>query len=278
MNSVRQTLSIVVLGAALCLAWAGVVHFLPRPELAETNYVANRLRIEHWLLDPPTSNVLVGTSISGRLLSAYFANTPLHSLSNLGLDGANPDTGLALVLSRPIPPAAVFLEVHRLIMPPSANDAKLRELVRGPDLELSRYAPITRADWRPSTVLYAWLKSRQTGGGTVGVSTAPVEPEAQSAKPDADWAPRIREKVKQIQARGTKVWLIRLPVGRENPPDASSLSFADQAAVTLNLPLIDLYRLGQRTGEAVKYTDGLHLTPRSAAQAARQLAEMAGGQ
>ncbi len=281
MSSARQTVRILLLAAALCAGWALLVRVLPRPELAETNYIANRLRIEHWFLDEPATNVIVGTSISGRLLPADFAGTPLASMANLGLDGANPDTGLALVLARPTPPAVVFLEVHRLMMAPGPNDQQLLDLVHGPGLAASRLVPLTRANWRPSTILYGWLKSRQKGGAGVaipeGVTGSPTNGPA-PVPPDPDWVERVSRRIREVEARGTRVILLRLPVGRENPPTAAAASFADEAARRLGLPLMDLFRLSTARGDTVTYTDGLHLTPSSATALAQLLATASMGQ
>jgi hypothetical protein len=247
-----------------------VVRWLPRPELAETNYVANRLRIERWMLGPPASNVIVGTSIGGRLLPAYFDGTRLATLANLGLDGANPDTGLNLVLQRSVPPARVFLEVHRLLTPPSNNDRKLLDLVEGPGMAVSRALPWTRADWRPSTVLYGWLKRRQTGS-----ASAPADagtPSGPGSGVDPGWLDRVRQKIASIEAKGSKVILLRLPVGREN----STLGSPDplvEAASRLGLPMVDLQARSLRDGVTISYTDGLHLAPSSAEQVSKWLAE-----
>lgn len=281
MSSARQTVPILLLAAALCAGWALWVQILPRPELAETNYIANRLRIEHWFLDEPATHVIVGTSISGRLLPADFAGTSLASMANLGLDGANPDTGLALVQARPHPPAVVFLEVHRLMMAPGPNDQQLLNLAQGPGLAASRFVPLTRADWRPSTILYGWLKSRQKGGAgvatTEGVADSSTNRPAGPA-PDPAWVERINRRIRDLQARGTRVILLRLPVGRENPAQAEADSFADEAARRLSLPLIDLFRLSTARGDTVTYTDGLHLTPSSATALAHLLATASMGQ
>jgi hypothetical protein len=273
-SSTTQTRRILLLTAGLCVVWMALSSWLPRPELAETNYVANRLRIERFLLDSAPSNVVVGTSISGRLQPSFFSGTSLASMANLGLDGANPDTGLTLVLKQAPPPERVFLEIHRLVMPPGANDTQLLNLTQGPGLELSRWAALTRAMSRPSTVLYGWLKGRQSGGGsTVTPGSQITRPGTVTAEPDPKWAPRIREKVRQVEARGTKVYLLRLPVGRENPADSQAKSFADEASTELGLPLVDLYRLSQAEGVEIRYTDGLHLTPQSAVWLAGRLAQ-----
>jgi len=272
-NPARQTLHILILAAVLCVGWTVVVRSLPRAELAETNYEANRLRIERWLLDPPASNVIVGTSISGRLQPSFFEGTALASMANLGLDGGNPETGLALVLARPTPPALVFLEVHRLRMPPGDNDQQMLDLIRGLGLKVSRQIPLTRADQRPSTALYAWLKRHRPEGGGAEPRTNVAEAEAAVVAEDPQWSERIGRLVKSVEARGTRVILLQLPVGRENPMDPEATNFGTEASGRLGLRLMDLYRLSVQSGEKVAYTDGLHLTTRSASRLARQLAD-----
>lgn len=269
-DSSRHTRWILGLTFVLLTGWGVAVSWLPRPELAETNYVANRLRIERWMLGSAASNVVVGTSIGGRLLPAYFEGTRLAPMANLGLDGANPDTGLSLVLQRSVPPARVFLEVHRLVMPPADNDRKLLDLVEGPGMAVSGALPWTRADWRPSTVLYGWLKRRQTGTASVpadaGTASGP------GSGMDPGWLDRVKTKIKSIEAKGSKVILLRLPVGRENPAPGAPDPLVE-AISPLGLPLVDLQARAQRDGVTITYTDGLHLAPSSAEQMSKWLAE-----
>ncbi|HAB14899.1 MAG TPA: hypothetical protein PLX89_24720 [Verrucomicrobiota bacterium] len=276
MNSARQTFRILALTVGLCVAWALVARVLPRPELAETNYEANRLRIERWLLDPPASHVLVGTSIGGRLLPTYFQGTGLSNFANLGLDGANPATGLELVLARSTAPEVVFLEIHRLAADLGANDQKLLEYARGFGLTATKLFPLTRAEYRPSSVLYGWLKSRQSGGA--GGDPRPADSTNQPFAPGTQapaWVGRIEPLVRAVEAKGSRVVLVRLPVGRENPANADASNFGDQAAAWLKVPLADLYRLTTKAGEPISYTDGLHLTPAGAATVAKWLARAA---
>ncbi len=142
MNASRQILAILTLTALMCGVWTAALRVLPQPSLAETNYEANRLRVERWLLGPPSPVVLVGTSLTGRLLPGYFQDTPLAGTENLGLDGASPDTGLRLVLMRNPAPALVLLEVHLLSKKPGTNDRQLLDL--GSFEESDAYTPLEK--------------------------------------------------------------------------------------------------------------------------------------
>lgn len=274
MKSVRPILLILIVALLLCGAWSAALRVLPRPALAESNYEANRLRMENWMLGPPAPAVLVGTSMTGRLLSSDFDGTPLAGLANLGLDGASPETGLRLTLLREPAPPLILLEVQLLAKRPGPNDRQLLELATGVGLQVSRYLPLTRADARPSTVLYAWMKSHQKGMVDAGgpereSSPAEVEDPAVAAENaaamDQDWRIRMVPLLQQLQERGSRVVLVRLPAGKNNPVDPEALNPADLIAGELGLPLVDLLRWTRKEGLAVSYSDGLHLSPQSAA-------------
>ncbi|MCW5557047.1 MAG: hypothetical protein KIT22_04315 [Verrucomicrobiae bacterium] len=257
---------IALLAALLCGGWWIALKFLPKPALAETNYEANRLREERWLLGPKAPAALVGTSISGRLLPDYFEGTPLAGLANLGLDGASPHTGLRLAAMRPDAVPLVLLEVQKLSMLPGPNDRQLLDLASGVGLRVSEWLPLTRAEARPSTVLYAWLKERREGGGS-GADPATPRSETSTnaaAEPPLDWRPRIRAAIDAVQQSGARVILVRLPAGRANPADPELPNEADATAREFGLPLVDLLRLSRKEGLSMTYTDGLHLTPPSA--------------
>lgn len=269
MKSARQTVLILVLTVVLSGGWAVALRKLPSPELAETNYEANRLRVERWLLGPPASAVLVGTSMSGRLLPGYFTGTPLAGLANLGLDGASPDTGLRLVLMRQPEVPLVLLEAHLLGMKAGPNDRQLLDLATGVGLQISSVLPLTRAEARPSTVLYSWLKERRGGDGVASEAVkprlvSPAQAATNAAAMDPDWRPRIEALIRRLQQRGSRIVLIRLPAGRANPADPEAPNDTDLIAGQLGLPLIDLLRLSRQEKVPVTYTDGLHLTPKSA--------------
>lgn len=273
MNRARQSLWIVALAGLAVLAWPLVLRGLPRPSLAETNYHANRLRLEAWFLDRMPSNVLAGSSISGRLLPGYFAGTTLAGIANLGLDGSGPLTALDCILLRATngggTPRRVFLEIHRLDRTNDANDRLLLAAAQDAGMKLAGALPATRAAARPSTLAYAWLKERKPGGA--GGEPAPGGDLRTFAGNEA-WLGGLESRVRSLRQLGVEVILLRLPVGRENPVDPAAPNFADAVAAHLGLPLVDLGRTAAGQGHKPAYTDGLHLSPESARWAAQALA------
>lgn len=271
MSRARQTLLILVFSGALLALWTMLSRALPEPQLAESNFQANRLRLERWQLEATPSSVIVGTSISGRLLPAYFTGTSLASMANLGLDGASPSTALELVLRKAVVPQRVFLEIHKLDRPPDGNDELLLETAFGPSTTVARLLPVTRAASRPSTRLYAWLKERGTGGGTPPT----VAGDSRTFSTNAQWLAPLQTQIGTLRTRGCEVILVRLPVGRENPTDAIAPNFADALASHLGVRLIDLNRVSAQRRLPVAYTDGFHLSPGSARELAVVLAQLA---
>lgn len=275
MNRNRQALWIALLALSALAVWTLGRRWLPKAELAETNFQANLIRLQAWMFEPPRSNVLIGSSIGGRLLPGNFAGTPLASMANLALDGSGPELGLQLVLARSNPPPRVFIEVHRLGKPWNANDEALLGALSEPGFAVAGRISGFRADARPTTLLYAWLKGRHEPAPQPPAQPAPVPSVAGTNAADHTWQPRLAEQLTELRRRGSEVVLLRLPVGRENPADPEAPNEADALAARLGLRLIDLNREASRRGTVLSYTDGLHLAPASARVVSQLLAETA---
>jgi hypothetical protein len=278
MQRSRQSLWIVLLALLALGGWTLAHRWLPRAGLAETNFQANLIRLQAWMFEAPRTNAIIGSSLGGRLLVGNFAGTPLASLANLALDGSGPELGLRLVLARSNPPPRIFIEVHRLGKPWTANDETLLATLQEPGFALAGRIPGLRADTRPTTLLYSWLKGRHEPVSPAAVlpspsaSTTATNAATNTAK--ATWLPRLAEQVAELRRRGCEVILLRLPVGRENPARPEAPNLADELADKLGLKLIDLNREAARRGLEMSYSDGLHLSPASARTVCRLLVEL----
>jgi hypothetical protein len=272
MRTGSQSLKIFAVALVLCSLWTIARSRLPKPELGETNYTANRLRIERFLETPAPRCLIVGTSIAGRLLPSYFEGSNFENIVNLGLDGASPITGLQLALGQTNPPAVILLEAHRLQNPTSVNDEQLLAISQGMDHNFHQHVTLTKAENRPTTVLYSYLKSRQGAGRAQPAADGQKNNVTEISKP-SEKPKELVDMIQALQARGSKVVLLRLPVGRENPADPKAEDDIDLSAQQLGLPIIDLYRQSIGWEDPVSYSDGLHLDPESARRLAKTLAE-----
>jgi hypothetical protein len=273
----HQALWILLGGVAGFVLWSIFSRQLAPPEIAESNFQANLLRLEHWKLDAAPADVLVGSSIGARLLPRYFESTPLTGIHNLSLDGSGPGLGLRILLDSTNRPRRVFIEVHRLGKPWHPNDDAILAAASGSGMRLAGLAPGFRASARPSTLLFSWIKSRQHPPG------APAKPgervlETATAlhRVVPEWERDLARQIQTLRDRGIAAILVQFPVGRENPVDPEAHHGADQLAEHLGIPLIDLNRESARRNLPITYTDNLHLTPDSATRVAHLLAELAG--
>lgn len=288
MKSGRLALHILLYTALLLGAWALFLQRLPiRAQLAESNYQANLIRLQDYLFQSSRPAVFVGSSITGRLLPRYFEGTPLAGSSNLGLDGSGPRLGIELlVFQTSAPPARLFLEANLLGIPPGPNDAQLLDAVHSFTFSLARRTPVLRAENRPSSLLYSWLKQRRSdapdarmpppsASPTAAHPSAPL-PIAWDRSSPAEHA-RHREIVRsgllELRRRGTQVVLLRFPhADVPETPAGRDANFADDLARELQLPQWELGPELRASGVPPTFTDGTHLTAGTARSAARLIA------
>lgn len=274
MRRSAQAVWILALALAGLGLWSALRPGLPRAGLAETPSQGNRIRLEAWMFDKPQPVVLAGTSLSARLLPEYFHDSPLPAVANLGLEGLSPDTSLALAQARTPPPGLILLEAHRLEKPVDHLDEEALESVRGAGIALTRAVPGLRADVRPSSMLYAWLKTRRpTRAGPA--AARPKAADALALKPALDWEKRIGARVAALKAAHIMVALVRLPAGYEDPADPLAPTVADRLGPEWGVPVLDVNREARKRGIPMGFTDGLHLDGPSARSVARLLAELA---
>lgn len=285
MSRNRQALCIISLAALLAVAYgvwarAGLWH----AELAENNFEANLIRLQTFLFERPPHAVLVGSSITGRLLPSYFKGTSLAPMANLGLDGSGTLFALELVRTNPVP--IVIVEENTLLRPPNVNEQLLAQTLAGFNFRLSKYLPLLRAKSRPSSMLYTWLKLRSRDGAKEAVAEGPsaAGPAVATLPSPSEEAAfetvhnQLRNEIKQLVEHGCRVVLLRLPSGH-------ILTSASDPAATLgqtlarefNLLRVDLGQECASRGESVTFTDGIHLSAGSARQASRLLAEVLAG-
>jgi hypothetical protein len=282
MSRNRQALSILWLSILLAVAYGLLARAgLWRAQLAETNFQANLIRLQTFFFESPPHSVLVGSSMTGRLLPSYFEGTSLARMANLGLDGSGTLFALELVRTNPVP--IVIIEENTFLRPPNSNETLLAATLAGFNFRLSKYVPLLRAKSRPSSILYTWLKLRSKEG-TVGATTQPVP----AAESDANSLPstsqdagdeavhnQLRDGIKQLLEHRCRVVLLRLPSGRDRAiTNDRAAALSETLAREFNLLRVDLGQECASRGELLTYTDGIHLSARSARQASRLLAQV----
>lgn len=277
-----QALCILGLASLLMAGYAAFVRVVPwHAELAETNFQANLIRLQAFLFDGPPRTVLLGSSLSGRLVPDYFDRTQLAPLANLGLDGSSAAFGLDLVVARP--PAMVIIEENTLLRTGDANDTLLAATLHSFGFRLSRHFPVLRAQYRLSSVLYAWLKLRvDRGRGSIPVTPSAAIKGAESSGLATSGETslravkdRLRAQIQALRAQGCRIVLVRLPAGYHSGSlNGDAFRLGDDLAKEFSLRQVDLEAELSGRGDRPRYTDGMHLTPASARATSLLLAEL----
>jgi hypothetical protein len=282
MSRNRQALTILWVAILLALAYGLLARTsVWRAQLAETNFQANLIRLQTFFFEPPPHSVLVGSSMTGRLLPSYFEGTSLARMANLGLDGSGTLFALELIRTNPVP--VVIIEENTFLRPPNSNETLLAATLAGFNFRVCKYVPLMRAKSRPSSILYTWLKLRSKEG-TVGVTTEPLPTSESdtnslpSPSQDAGYEAvhtQLHDGIKQLLDHGCRVVLLRLPSGRSvASTNDRAATLSEALAREFNLIRVDLGRECASRGELLTYTDGIHLSSGSARQASRLLAEV----
>jgi hypothetical protein len=260
---------IFALAGLLSLAWLALsVWGGWRADLAESNLQANLIRITRYLQADSPDIVLLGSSISGRLLPEYF-NFEGREVLNLGLDGSGPLFAFEILSQQARRPNLVLLEADSLFRPLSGNDSILREAMGSTTAKLSEHLALFRPEVRPFTVAYARLKSWRDG-----LAQGRQRPPHHAAGP-VEGLPSnydsVKNKVAALKAQGSRIFLVNMPAGEgwAMPLAGPAKLLAEELQLEVLEPGVEIH---QMEGDVLRFTDGLHLDGPSAAKVSRILA------
>jgi hypothetical protein len=239
---------------------------------SESNFFSSVARIQTGIRDQPEI-MLLGSSMTGRLPDR---NQDFTGVANLGCDGSSAlDTLRAMDAgSLPIAPVLV-IEGNTLHRALAAQVTEITKAIHSPWFKIGTRISQLGATARPSAFAYSKLLARKIGnmegpnGPMLPVSSiASIQVPDSSLPADADVLVREVDSIfKRLQARDVRLMLVMLPPGaatdslnRRIPYEISSRSL---------IPLLDLN--AGLPANAVRYTDGVHMDPTSAAAALRSI-------
>jgi len=256
----------------------------------ESNFQANLIRADQFFYGPDKPVVLVGTSITGRLLPEFFKEQGLE-VYNLGLDGCTPCTGLELVLKKPALPKIVLLEVPGFLRVPTENDSQILDAIGGFTFKLGRFLPIVRASSRPSAILYSILKKKNDAHADAGPAAPPkselpplpvrtiesihvAPPSAVTLNQEDPEIKHLLQTITALTDRKVEVILMRLPAGNQKTrSETDQPDLADRLSTTLSLKILDVASTLHIRGVTLSFSDGLHMRGPSAREAAKVISE-----
>lgn len=245
---------------------------------AVTTRDGSLITLNRYVQEPVPDVVLVGSSVTFRLLEEYFSQTRIR---NLALAGGSPVTGLEIVASQKELPKLVLIETNVLSRP---VDRTLVERFTGKDhadlflrpvrtaiaaFEKWNHAPPDPARMRAAQdALLNQPPSRIDNRAYVELAVSQMNAEEVEAGTRASVA-RIRELISEIERRGARALLITVPFAPEIEQTRADRiarpivreAFPDRGAwLPIDVP----------PGE-LRWRDGVHLDERSAVMVARAI-------
>lgn len=249
------------------------LEWLPVATFAESNLTNNEVRLQKLYRNRDAGLVVLGSSLAGRLPELAFPEE--WKAVNLGLDGGNPAFGAGLLLRWNVEPAMVVVEGNSIAKERSGNDPVLEERIRSLTFRRSPWMAPWRAERRPLSVLYSWLKTRKdeavAGNGETGAGarltaavmvTQPGDEELLEGR-------MIPERLQALRDEGAEVLILMAPDGGASRSEEYRVARAVSART--GIPVLDVK--GKLDEESFRYTDGLHLSPPSARRVVKLIAE-----
>ncbi|MFQ3452043.1 hypothetical protein PMN64_01755 [Bradyrhizobium sp. UFLA01-814] len=247
------------------------------PPLTTTTDGLNHAIAARYLNHPSHQAVIVGTSLSGRMLDDYFAPA---NIENLALSGESAVTGLKLVAEAAPAPKLVLIEANILGRPVNQDlidratqTSVLRPIRTAAQYYENRRHPKSKEDVRAE--VDRLIASSPSNAPDVELAKQ-LFVEAQAA-PQQEAAQNTIAEIRKFKAilvsKGATVLLFHMPRSPDyegTPLAAKSTKLASDAFPSAS----DWLDIAVDRSE-LRWTDGMHLDPRSAALVARLIGHSA---
>ena len=236
-----------------------------KPRTAESNYVANQIRLQATEYESGELNVVtIGSSISARLDIQSIEGKGVSL--NIGLDGSNAIFGGNQLLNLNKKPRVLLIEMNTVYLDTRENDLSLEKGLRSGTHKLAKYFPLVRAESRPITILYSELKSFKDKKMVTDLNASdfsyvrPVKKYlAMDGRGSYEPCHKLEKLIKRACDNNIRVVLMIMPDGEGKPFQYSKL--IDHMIKQYDVEVLDLKT---PFTEGLVYTDGLHLSEPSA--------------
>ena len=270
----------LVLGLVVCFGAQTLVLRLTggRTTKSESNFFSSVARLQSGIRGTPRV-MLLGSSITGRLPDR---NRGFEGVGNLGCDGGSAAEILRAMDKGIIPRAPeLIVEGNTLYRAVGAGETELAAALGKQWFRRGVAIPNLGAAARPSSVAYTLLMERKMGSASAG--SAPVIPTrtrpvlvagapAQVSPAGNVLLDELTGILARLTAAGTKIIIVMLPPGAQ--AGTPNRVLPEELARRSGLPFWDL--AAAIPPDSVRFTDGVHMDPPSAAAALRTLLDATG--
>lgn len=245
-----------------------------RTTKSESNFFSSIARIQTGAAEPLAEVFLAGSSLTGRFPSR---TEEFPEVANMGCDG-----GSAAVVMRaidkgilPLPPILV-IEGNTLYREQGGGKSLVAEIMDSPWFGVGRKVTNLGATARPSAFAYSILLERKVGRADEGgklplpeAAIAMIPPPGLEPLPEkaASVVAELAAITARFRERGCRMLIVQLPPGAA--PEKMNTRMPYELSRVTGIPILDLSK--DLPPGSVRYTDGIHMTPASAAAALRSI-------
>lgn len=126
----------------IALCYSILIAFVPNKGIGTHQWQENQIRAQRFLYENPSDTVIVGTSLSARILL-----DSLKNVSSCAFSACVVEDGLRLILSKDVIPHYVLIETNYILRP--SNEELVKVNTQGPLPLLRNYIPILREQNAP---------------------------------------------------------------------------------------------------------------------------------
>jgi len=242
---------------------------------SESNYFSSLGRLQE-AARGESRGMLLGSSITGRLPDRHQG---FPGWSNMGCDGGSAVDALRAMDANILPAAPLLvIEANTLHMPLEKSVVQIEDTIRSAWFRLGLKVPAIASYSRPSAILYSKLLVGKIGsieGSTdfedLGVAGRPMmitdSQTIEMTPGQEELIEEVRGILERLRQRGSHAVIVWLPPTRKHGSETPMWIL--EMARRCGVPYWDLGQ--QVTPGTVKFTDGVHMAPASAARTMRSL-------
>ncbi len=238
-----------------------------RTNKSESNFFSSLARIQTGIRGQPET-FLLGSSITGRLPDR---SNGFAGVANLGCDGANAVDTLRAIDRGQIPWAPrIIIEGNTLYRSVGKPPTEISSTITSPWFQIGSELPNLGATARPSAFLYSRLLAGKIGEAhhdkctRLDIANLPkilmCDPPILN-KQELTLIKELSEIINRLEVKGTQFLITLLPPGGKS--DSVHVRLPVALAIESGVPFWDL--VSGLPPDSIRFTDGVHMDPQSAA-------------
>ena len=199
----------------IAFCYSTLIAFVPNKGIGTHQWQENQIRAQRFLYEKSSDTVIVGTSLSARILL-----DSLKNVSSCAFSACVVEDGLRLILSKDVIPHYVLIETNYILRP--SNGELVTVNTQGPLPLLRNYIPILREQNAPISLIgYCFMQRALAPADTVDLERLHKSIENRILEDNTHFLTEKMQKgrmnvimslISKLEKRGAKIVLFEMPL------------------------------------------------------------------